>query len=170
MNTPVWLLDVDGVINANRPGWSAAPKSRGVALSNGLYAKVKWEPRLISVIRGLHFSGSVDIRWATSWVSYSPELEGLLLLPPLPLAFTDAVYAGLTKAKIDAALHVVEVDKRPLIWTDDEVIDALDADTRDRLVNSGVPTLLISPKSNRGLRPDDVDAITAFIADCGGTD
>ena len=23
---PVWLLDVDGVINATRPGWHAAPR------------------------------------------------------------------------------------------------------------------------------------------------
>ncbi len=29
--TPLWLLDVDGVINATRPGWHAAPYNAKVA-------------------------------------------------------------------------------------------------------------------------------------------
>ncbi|KUL32677.1 hypothetical protein [Actinoplanes awajinensis] len=40
---PVWLLDVDGVLNANRPGWSAAPR-RGMAYAGGTGFLMRWAP------------------------------------------------------------------------------------------------------------------------------
>ena len=161
MKTPVWLLDVDGVINANRPGWSAAPHQATVAAS-GTTWRMRWEPRLATAIRETHLSGAAEVRWATSWVSYPDELERVFRLPTLPLAFTDEAYRGITEAKINAALHVVETENRPLIWTDDEVIPT-DGPIYDRLHAAGVPLLLIAPKANRGLRADDIDTITMFL-------
>lgn len=162
MNTPVWLLDVDGVVNANRPGWNAAPHTANVAAS-GTTWRMRWEPRLTAAIRDIHLSGAAEVRWATSWVSYTDELERVFRLPTLPLAFTDEAYKSVTEAKINAALHVVEVERRPLIWTDDEVVPS-SGDLYTRLHASGVPLLLLSPKPNRGLRSADIDAITVFLA------
>ena len=42
MEPPVWLLDVDGVLNANKPGWGQAPRKR---IISGFV--VRWAPKLI---------------------------------------------------------------------------------------------------------------------------
>ncbi|PPK93489.1 hypothetical protein CLV92_110117 [Kineococcus xinjiangensis] len=39
----VWLLDVDGVLNASRPGWSAPPRIRS-AYSGGFEYRIRWAP------------------------------------------------------------------------------------------------------------------------------
>ncbi len=63
---PVWLLDVDGVINVPRPGWNAAPRS-GNACSAGTAFRIRWAPALLDRIRALHHTGSVEIRWCSTW-------------------------------------------------------------------------------------------------------
>ncbi|HET9653981.1 MAG TPA: hypothetical protein VFP72_01420 [Kineosporiaceae bacterium] len=67
-----------------------------------------------------------------------------------------------TGAKYAAALHVVQTERRPLIWTDDEVIPD-DGSTAVRCLQAaGQPVLLIRPRSNRGLQPEHLDRIQAF--------
>ncbi|GGL41836.1 hypothetical protein GCM10014719_48880 [Planomonospora parontospora subsp. antibiotica] len=65
MDRPVWLLDVDGVINVARPGWGDAPRS-GTAYSGGGAYRMRWAPALIDRIRALHRAGGVEIRWCSS--------------------------------------------------------------------------------------------------------
>ncbi len=48
----LWLLDNDGVLNANRPGWGAAPRY-GMAYFRGAGWKQCWAPTLMSRIRVL---------------------------------------------------------------------------------------------------------------------
>jgi len=60
MDRPVWLLDVDGVINVARPGWGAAPRS-GNAYSAGQAYRMRWAPALVERIRALHRAGSVAL-------------------------------------------------------------------------------------------------------------
>jgi hypothetical protein len=62
MRRPVWLLDVDGVLNAARPGWGEAPRS-GTAYSAGQPFSLRWAPALVARIRELHGRGVVEIRW-----------------------------------------------------------------------------------------------------------
>jgi hypothetical protein len=50
MSRPVWLLDVDGVVNVARPGWGAAPRS-GNAYSGATAYRMRWAPTLIERIR-----------------------------------------------------------------------------------------------------------------------
>src|SRR5690348_3934124 len=42
----VWLLDVDGVLNANRPGWGGPPRG-GNAQSGGDLFRIRWAPALV---------------------------------------------------------------------------------------------------------------------------
>jgi hypothetical protein len=161
MNPPLWLLDIDGVINANKPGWSAAPQR--VHCGGFL---IRWAPALISRIRTLHHAGH-DIRWASSWCGYPDDLAALtdrlgLSLDP---AFGDRPPSKTWgDLKADAALAAL-AEGRPLIWTDDDEVDpartmfpelaAAEQDGR---------ALLIAPRSNRGLQPADLDRIEAFLS------
>jgi hypothetical protein len=61
-----------------------------------------------------------------------------------------------------SAAEAVLADGRPLIWTDDEALPA-PGPGRDRLLVDG-RALLIAPRSHRGLQPEDLDEIEAFVA------
>jgi hypothetical protein len=63
---PVWLLDVDGVINGTgRAGWQQAPRA-GTAFASGIGYRMRWAPQLIAGIRAL--LPHVDVSWATTWI------------------------------------------------------------------------------------------------------
>lgn len=161
--TPVWLLDVDGVVNASRPGWGGAP-ARGQLLADGQWWKLRWAPEVVAFIREVHEAGLAEIRWATTWVPWAAELEALWNLPPLPLAFAPD-HSSPDEAKLPAAIAVVSEERRPLIWTDDERIPA-SGEYLDALESSGQPTLLLRPQPTRGLRAADVDLIREFLGRC----
>lgn len=155
---PVWLLDVDGVLNARRPGWSAAP-SAGNAYALGQAWRIRWEQRVADEIRRLHEAGVVEVRWSTTWVDHIDQIEGLLGLPSFPTAFTMwGKRPG--NRKILAALDVVRSERRRLVWTDD---DAIPADGHpDRLELDAAGALLIAPDPRRGLRREHLEQIEAF--------
>ena len=161
---PVWLLDVDGVLNANRPGWGAPPR-QGTAHYGSETFRMRWAPKLMVELVQLHREGMVDLRWATTWVDHIDSVQALFGLPAFPLAFSRLSAAPQVKApglKMDAALQVVETERRALIWTDDDAIDA-DPLLVPRLRASGQPLLLIRPDPRRGLQPADLQAIAEFI-------
>lgn len=158
---PVWLLDVDGVVNATRAGWSAAPHS-GEVFAQGIWWKFRWAPPLVAFIRDTVERGRAEVRWATTWIQHTRELEALFSLPELPAAFTEPADGGFPNGKLQAALTVVEQEHRPLIWTDDDAIPQL-GPFRSRLDQAPHGSLLIAPKPNRGLRPEHVEQIDAFL-------
>jgi hypothetical protein len=160
---PVWLLDVDGVLNASRAGWAAAPHTRGV-WAYGERWRMRFAPQLVDRITALHATGEVEIRWATSWVGRTDSISNALGLPYFPDAYP---YAGLqppTKgatlvSKLTAAQAVTDSGRR-LIWTDDDAIPR-SGPIRQALEAAGA--LLIAPRPNRGLRPEHLDLIETFI-------
>ena len=107
----------------------------------------------------------VEVRWATTWVDHIVQVERLMSLPKAPTAFTriDVAdpLAGVAR-KLQAALHVVERERRPLIWTDDDAVP-LGGPERDRLESAGVPVLLVRPLFRHGLQPADLAAIEQFL-------
>jgi hypothetical protein len=161
MSRPVWLLDVDGVINAARPGWGAAPRS-GTAYCEGQPFRLRWAPALAARIRALHGSGSVEIRWCSTWCGDADQVERLLGLPRLDRAWDHPI--GSTAAAIAklAAARAVLGQGRRLIWTDDAAVPT-SGPVHDELTATG-RALLIAPVPSRGLQPDDLDAIDAFLA------
>jgi hypothetical protein len=163
---PVWLLDVDGVLNADRPGWGDPP-GQGTARFEGHTFRMRWTPRLIVHLARLHQDQVVEFRWATTWVDEIEQIESLFRLPGFRLAFSGLPAGPQGKVpglKGKAALQVVETERRPLIWTDDDAIP-LGGPLRRRLNASGQPLLLIAPDPTRGLQPADLDAVTDFLAD-----
>ncbi len=161
MSRPVWLLDVDGVINVSRPGWGGAPRS-GYAFSAGEEYRMRWAPALIDRIRALHHAGSVEICWCSTWCPEAEEVERLFVLPRLERAWSDHLTAtAATAAKLAAARQVLAHGRR-LIWTDDVEVPTYGV-VHDELTHTG-RALLIAPSPRRGLQPDHLDAIEAFIS------
>ena len=168
---PVWLLDVDGVVNGTgRVGWGSAPRTARVT-ADGIPYQLRWAPQLITSICAL--LAVVDVRWATSWIDVGTEdLETAFGLPALPHAYpADASRLNqgrhLTQlhraAKTRTALDVVATGRR-LIWTDDE---AIPTDGPERHLLAAAGALLISPDPRRGLREEHLRWIRDFLADDG---
>jgi hypothetical protein len=160
MNRPVWMLDIDGVINANKPGWGAAPRRTTCAGFT-----IRWAPALIQRIKDIRRAGLADIRWSSTWCvepSYLSNLSDRIDLH-LDSAFTSLPADGtFEQLKAAAALAVLDESRR-LIWTDDT--EAGVAPDRYPVLGDAVRdgrALLIAPRPNRGLQPEDLDAIEAF--------
>jgi hypothetical protein len=155
---PVWLLDVDGVVNAFDPRWEREPLHQDVVDEHGRTFLICWAPELLERIRALIDAEAVEVRWASTWCGWTEGLERAFGLPALPSAFAvpDGRYVGDVKL---AAVRAVLAEGRRLIWTDDmetpevgPLFDELTADGR------------AFPSAVQGLCPEDMDAIEAF---CG---
>lgn len=159
---PVWLLDVDGVLNAPRPGWRSRPRS-GRARSGGFEYSIRFAPRLMRRLVALHRTGLVEVRWATTWVDDIDQIRLLMGLPTWPCAFSLNGSDGATEAKYRAALDVVRTERRPLVWTDDDVVPRQGSHAARALYEHGPPVLLQRPDPARGLQPHHLDEIDAFV-------
>jgi hypothetical protein len=156
---PIWLLDVDGVINATKPGWGAAPR-KATAYAAGTGWTMRWAPALIDRIHQLRTAGLVEIHWCTTWCAYADQLERMWHLPPLTRAFTEDINGEeASQAKLAAARRVI-ADGRRLIWTDDVEVPK-SGPLHDELTADG-RALLIRPGGRRGLQSADLDAIELF--------
>ncbi|WP_285597262.1 hypothetical protein [Kineosporia sp. NBRC 101731] len=159
---PIWLLDMDGVINGIRPGWVRAPRTTSLE-ANGVEYRIRYAPELIRRIRGLHQTRQVDLRWATTWACHTRRLNNLYDLQGVPPAFAlprgdNTSRERVGELKVRAALAVVRAGHR-LIWTDDEAIPA-QGPVREELEGCGA--LLLAPDDSRCLRPEDMDAIEKY--------
>ena len=157
---PVWLLDVDGVLNARRPGWSEDPR-QGVAWADDGAWQMRWSPTLIKQIRDIDSSCEVEIVWATTWCPWIDGLEELFGLSGSRCAFGRAELAAKpdNRVKLEAALAVL-ASSRELIWTDDAAIPSSGVEL-DILVGAG--SLLIRPDQDRGLQPTHLESIRAWL-------
>ncbi|MFG1863061.1 HAD domain-containing protein [Microbispora bryophytorum] len=161
MNRPVWLLDVDGVINASRPGWGGAPRS-GTAYSGSDAYRIRWAPALLDRIRALHRTGGVEIRWCSTWCADADQMERLFALPRLTRAWSEQLSStAAATAKLAAARQVL-AHGRGLIWTDDVEVPT-SGPVHDELTKGG-RALLIAPLPSRGLQPEHMDAIEDFVS------
>jgi hypothetical protein len=168
--TPVLILDVDGVLNIDLSPWDTPCGTGRVVSSCGISYRMRWAPEAAQQLTDLHRSGTVEIRWATTWIDHNPtQIESLLSLPALTPAFpsdlariyADDYRAQYRAAKLAAALAVVQVEGRPLIWVDD---DAIPAGGPERDVLDGAGSLLIRPYEMCGLTPEHLDQIRAYAA------
>lgn len=178
LDPPVVLLDVDGVLNAHGPYPGATTKNRrfnalwnckmdrGTASMNGRDWVMKWAHPLMMELVELHEAGAAEFRWASTWNSDIEQLEQLFGLPGWPIAFETAGlhWTEVAKRKRRAADDVREREGRRRIWIDDVEVPhhwelasaAMTADGR---------TLLIRPREEIGMRPEDIEAIKLFCAD-----
>lgn len=164
---PVWLLDVDGTLNAFAGGgpdlgWGDTRVDR-VQGPTTLWT-LRWAPPLLDRIRALLDAGLVEIRWCTTWTEQVRILEELLDLPALPVEVIPGPGELNQDAKIAAALAVLAAG-RPLVWADDNAIpEPGEAGWDDAFEAPGAPRLFITPEPTHGLQPEHLDAIERFLA------
>lgn len=159
---PVWLLDFDGVVNVDEPGWGGGEVLASVWNATALRAfKIRWAPSLIDRIRDIHVQGLAEIRWCTTWCSDIAALEPALGLEGLGCTFAEPINGRAAAMGKLAAASQVLADRRRLVWTDDSEVPE-SGDTYDRLTFDG-QALLIAPDHRHGLQPEDLDAIEAFL-------
>jgi len=187
MDKPLWLLDVDGVLNAvniiedlqalegdiNWPDYQV-----GRALSGrpaGHTYKIIWSPTLVKRITALVEEDLVEIQWLTTWEERAQTQIGPLLgLPHFELPGKrdlGAEHQSLITGAGDywwkfplAREAVAETPQRPLIWTDDDLVSVPEATAwaRKRWQDGGGMAMLVNPAWEIGLSPRQMDAIEAF--------
>jgi hypothetical protein len=180
----VWLLDVDGVLNAHRPGWGAPPRT-GNAHSGPDQFRIRWAPALVARILAVHEAGLAQIRWCTTWCADVDQIEALLGLPRFERAWTDFRQGPQAAiAKIEAA-HAVLARGDRLVWTDDDAIPSSGPDLEkltggraaypvgggwtphtgggQTLTSGDGRVLLVAPSPVRGLQPGHLDQIEEFL-------
>ncbi len=150
------LLDFDGVVNANKPKWHAPPRTKWVH-ADGEAFKIRWAPALVDEINEL--SKTLDVLWASTWIPWKFVLEHTLGFRKFecidwPTEHVES-FAKRWHLKETAARKVLESGEL-LIWADDDLpeIGPLLKEFKDQL--------LIRPKSNTGLTPEDIDRMKEY--------
>lgn len=184
--TPIWLLDVDGVLNALP--WASARWEKGVgATVESAWADltetrstpdlhldpadgyhITYSPALMREIRKLHESGAVEVRWLTTWGSgANVHLNKQLGLPafdvagepPETIGYTGQ-YSSRTWWKLGHVERIhAEEPHRPIIWTDDD-LEHVDY-AREWAHSLGF--LPLAPDETVGITPGDLQRIKEFI-------
>lgn len=176
-SSPLWLLDIDGVVNAlamglptqvwAEPDWVQRTvvvevPDRGVMTLPILAARP-----VLAFVGEVHRSGTAEVRWHSTWRATAVTgLAPVLGLPPIPISVApewqqqpDGWW------KLPAAQRAVSAGRR-LVWTDDDIdrwrgdpraaaaLDALDASP---------DVLLLSVSPATGLTPHNLEQIAAFL-------
>lgn len=181
--TPVWLLDIDGVVNActrkpDRSVWTAEEWKFGRATNGSGSWPIWWATPVVDFIHNVHDRGHAEIRWHTTWQEDAAAIADLVGLPMFPVAKAPEFYErGSTEAaaairedrartwwKLPAAERVVREEGRPLIWTDDDITWSLASYDTDAELMAYAPTLLVSPQENLGLTKKQLRKVSDFIA------
>ncbi len=167
VGTPIWLLDVDGVLNAvtrepdrrvwkdYRSGWATARQQRW---------PITWSPTVVTAICDLHTRRAVEVLWLTTWEDdANGDLIDLLGLPRLPIAgrATDSrrMLSGWWKLDVAQRIQRLDPDRR-ILWTDDDLGYERTASRWIRGAGLG-----ISPGTAHGLDSADLHRISRFLDD-----
>lgn len=176
---PLWLLDIDGVVNA-----------LGTSLPADVWPEGAWVQRVVQVeipdrgpmtlpilasrpvlefLTSVFTTGRAEIRWHSTWRSAAVTgLAPMFGLPPIPISIAPewSQRPPGTWWKLPAAERAVAAGRR-LVWTDDDLaLYRADPQAADRLaaLDASPDVLLRSVDGRSGLTPDDLTAIDEFLA------
>ena len=174
---PVWLLDIDGVLNAleSAPARAAWPDAEFIETAALSAHDFEW-PLFVAVpvldfLRRVHDEGRAEILWHSAWQEYSVNVGVALDLPTW--AVLDCPEFAEDEApiaqpltwhhrpwwKLPAAQRAV-ASGRPLLWTDDDAWRQLGSlDTPSWCQRA----LIIAPDEDTGLTPDHLRAIDEWL-------
>lgn len=178
MTRPVWLLDVDGVINMH--GWAASKIKvmwGDTERVNVIGFPIVYSPTMLKRIRTMHDNGMAEVRWLTTWedqanADLAPSLgfmddlvvsgrrEESQLERPRKFSESRQSYredVGWWKLEFAQAVYDSGV---PVVWTDDDIVYATDAVA---WLNTTDPARMCWVAPNSGLTPDDLTRIEQFI-------
>lgn len=167
---PIWLLDVDGVINTYgggaRPPHSW-PKSDWIITR--ISSQNVWVSKtVVDFIRSVHDQGEAEIRWHTSWQGHAYYLAEELGLPYFPVQFAPELGSYTEDAqgwwKVPPIQRLLD-EGRKVLWTDDDA-NALSVRELSALQAMG-PVEVIAPSYQTGLCRRHLRQITTILKDFG---
>lgn len=178
MTLPVWLIDVDGVLNII--GWDQDKVTEEWGDTYDFRAmdfRIRVSPRMLKTARSWMDEGLVDPRWLTTWEDLAnAHLIERLGWPELPVAGRRAESklerprrlseshefyredVGWWKLEFVQAVYETGV---PVVWTDDEIRTVRSAMEWVSSVADEGRLLAVSP--NAGLTPGHMAAIESFL-------
>lgn len=175
MKPPVWLLDVDGVLNAQsaKPPRSVWPADAWLRFAytdrrDGTDYPVLVAQPVVDFVRCVHDAGRAEIRWHTTWQDQANVLGVRLGLPAFPVHDAPEYAAaggdgrGVNWWKLPAARRVVADEGRALLWTDDDARFNL-AVPAARAALAGGRTLVVAPHGSCGLSRRQLREISEFL-------
>jgi hypothetical protein len=178
---PVWLLDIDGVVNAlalrvPTGVWPQGAWVQRIVQTSGVDGTRSTLPILaarpvLEFIHRVYDEGLAEIRWHSTWRTAAVlDLAPTLGLPPIPISIAPEWVGGqATWWKLPAARRVVASGRR-LLWTDDQVnlylADPVSGPPLTALA-AEAGTLLMSPDGDTGLTADDLRQIDEFLRAAG---
>lgn len=165
MTVPLLFLDVDGVINADRPKPRLAASYKYAEVeAAGAFYPIWYRPTVVDFLNELHRDGAAQVLWLTTWREDAPRN----LAPALGLDKFDAA------AEVAGADHPFSPDwwkrntvrsylseskSRPFVWLDDDLDKSLRRAFADIYPNS----LLVRPSPYIGLSDDDLTRVSDFL-------
>lgn len=175
MTLPVWLLDVDGVLNAivgrnGKPpksaGWPADSWRDFTAVHHGNSFRIVAAEPVLDVVRRAHEEKLAEVRWLTTWEGEDAvltEIAPKLGLPEFPIAGRHEEFPGWVrwwKLPIVQRVHG-EDPTRDLLWTDDDISGSLAAKQWINVFRDQVTA--ISPNDGQGLIRAHVEKIIRWL-------
>lgn len=157
MDKPIWLMDVDGVLNA--VNYQPSPDQRREVL-NGF--AITWTPAITDAIAALHNEGLVEVRWLTTWADLANDHIGPALGWPDLKVVASPYDASRTAWWKLAYVMDLAVDDQLIVWADDDILG--DPDARNWLKQEDAGNVFtICPDTRVGLTMEDVDRVAAWL-------
>jgi hypothetical protein len=167
MTVPVWLLDIDGVINAatrGKPPTHAWPATDWIDTRAKTWRILAARP-VLDFIRTVHEKGMAEIRWHTTWQHDAQLLADALDLPTFSVQHApefDELRAGWWKLP---AAHRALDEGRGLVWTDDDIaVEVSDVELASFAMAGAV---VLTPPVRTGLCPRHLEQIDTYLAKAG---
>lgn len=169
---PVWLLDIDGVVNALARGpvhgsWPASQWSQHVVRadipgSGRMVLPIFVAQPVLDFVMRVQAVGAAEVVWHSTWREAAvTDLSPVIGLPTIPVSVAPEWTARPRDVwwKLPAAQRVVASGRR-LVWTDDDIAVVPD---QVAALAARDDTLLISPDPQTGLTADHLAAIADFL-------
>lgn len=162
MTRPIWLLDVDGVLNALHRDPLRHTIFRA---NNGL--QIAYDPEVLARIIQMHHDEHVEIRWLTTWEDEAnTHLTAQFEWPLLELAGNRDFELDRTLQWWKAPIAKTYVDEgRRVVWTDDDIGPAFRQGEIEWVKDVDIPEqlLMISPDPDVGLEMRHLDMIERWL-------
>ena len=170
---PVWLLDIDGVLNAtsrHQPPPAAWPadvwidtKAQGLSRTWRILAA---RP-VADFIRTIHQQHRAEIRWHTTWQHDATQVAAALGLPDFPVQDAPEFHRAAHLLardewwKLPAVWRILAFEGRRVIWTDDDADPDLTDEQKTTLAAAGCH--IVSPDPTTGLTAEHLRDIDEML-------
>lgn len=169
-STPVWFLDIDGVINSFPKPKAHMVKRYGEYEHTVVLGYSIWHsPKVVDFINAVNASGLVEVVWLTTWraearTEFAPAV-GLDDFPTITKSLGSDHCWSPDWWKFQGVRDFLQDngEGRPVVWTDDDLSKPLKRAFREEYPPATTPSLLLTPMTCPGLTPEHLASILAFL-------